>query len=59
MVNTRSTGSRVVALAVAVVLIGGGITGLTAGSHLVASTIGSAVAILAGLVFLRIAAKRG
>ncbi|MCR6490489.1 hypothetical protein M8542_47570 [Amycolatopsis sp. OK19-0408] len=58
MVTSRSKGSRVVALAVAVVLIVGGATGLAAGNHPVATTIGSAAAILAGLFFLRVAARK-
>ncbi|PPK68500.1 hypothetical protein V5P93_004393 [Actinokineospora auranticolor] len=52
----RSAGSRVIALAVGVALIIGGITGLTDADALVVSKIGAAAAILAGLVFLKISA---
>ncbi|MFJ1761590.1 hypothetical protein ACIOD2_14810 [Amycolatopsis sp. NPDC088138] len=58
MVKPRSKGTRVVALAVAAMLISGGAAGLTAGNHQAAATISSAVAILGGLVMLRIAAAR-
>ena len=58
MVKQRSRGQRVVLLAVGAMLIGGGATGLSVGDRPVAAVIGSAVSILAGLVFVRLASKR-
>lgn len=58
MAGTRSVGTRVVALGLAVFLIGGGIATLSTHGALAASKVGAAVAILAGLVFLRMAARR-
>lgn len=52
------SGRRVVALAGAVVLIGGGLTGLGALHGNPVAVVSSAVAVLAGLVFLRRAAHR-
>jgi hypothetical protein len=52
MAKQRSRGARLTALVIAVGLIGGGVTGLSTGA-LLATKIGAAVAILAGLLFLR------
>lgn len=54
MAKPRSKGARIVALAIAVVLITGGITTL-ASTAILATKIASCVAILAGVVFLGIA----
>jgi hypothetical protein len=58
MVKQRSRGQRVVLLAVAAMLIGGGATGLSVGDRPAVAVIGAVVSILAGLVFLRMASKR-
>lgn len=58
MTQKQSTGRRATALAVAAVLITGGITGLTTAHDHAVTTIGSVVALLAGLLFLRIAARK-
>jgi hypothetical protein len=56
--RTRTRGGRVVALAIAVVLIIGGIAGLAATHGPAASKITSAIAIVAGLVFLNMARSK-
>jgi hypothetical protein len=57
MSTSRTRGRRLVALVVAATLISGGAAGLSTG-HQVAVTVSSAVSVLAGLIFLRIAARR-
>jgi ABC-type xylose transport system permease subunit len=54
----RSRARRCVALGIAVTLIIGGIAGLTASHGIAASKITSAIAIIAGLVFLNMARSR-
>lgn len=56
MAKVRSDGQRLIALLLAVLLIIGGIAGVS-NSELLASKIGAFIAIGAGLVFLRIAAR--
>ncbi|MCW2865712.1 MAG: hypothetical protein JWP48_7420 [Actinoallomurus sp.] len=56
MVKQRSRGARLTLLVIAVTLIGGGVAGLGSGT-LMATKIGAAAAILAGLVFLRMCAR--
>ena len=56
MAKQRSRGARLTLLVMAVTLIGGGVTGLTTGT-LIATRIGAAAAILAGLLFLRMSVR--
>ncbi|WP_414942788.1 hypothetical protein [Amycolatopsis sp. cmx-11-51] len=58
MPESRSKSQRVIVLAIAVVLIIGGITGVSTAHDVPLATISSAVAILVGLLFLRIAARK-
>jgi hypothetical protein len=52
MAKPRSRGQRLVALVIAVILIGGGAATLGTAGSLAASKVGAAIAILAGLFFL-------
>ncbi|OLR93787.1 hypothetical protein [Actinokineospora bangkokensis] len=54
---SKSKSTRIIALVVGVFLLIGGIAGLVAQDALAASKVGAAIAVLAGLVFLRISAK--
>ena len=56
MAKQRSRGTRLTLLVMAVTLIGGGVTGLSAG-HLAATRIGAAASILGGLIFLRMSVR--
>ncbi|WET76297.1 hypothetical protein P3102_19385 [Amycolatopsis sp. QT-25] len=58
MSETRSKSQRVIALAIAVALIIGGIAGVSTAHDVPLATISSAVAILVGLLFLRIATRK-
>ncbi|MFI5693254.1 hypothetical protein ACIA58_15525 [Kribbella sp. NPDC051586] len=58
MNSSRSTGHRVVALAIAATLIGGGAAGLSTQHGHPLTVISSGIAIVAGLGFLRMARKR-
>jgi hypothetical protein len=56
MVKQRSKGARLTLLVIAATLIGGGVAGLSDGT-LVATKVGAAASILAGLLFLRMCAR--
>jgi hypothetical protein len=56
MAKQRSRGARLTLPVMAVTLIGGGVTGLGTG-HLVATKIGAAASILAGLLLLRMSVR--
>jgi hypothetical protein len=58
MAKVRSDGQRLIALLLGVLLITGGIAGVSVAGALLASKIGAFIAIGAGLVFLGIAARK-
>jgi hypothetical protein len=58
VMRTRSRARRGIALGVGVALIIGGIAGLSAAHGVAASKVTSAIAIVAGLVFLTMARSR-